>query len=330
MTQKQQPLNSGFTPASTAADVLEGIDLSGRTAIVTGGHVGLGLETTRALSEAGASVVVGVRSPERAAPALAGVDRVQIHRLDLMDPASIDAFAARYVDSRRPLHMLINNAGLMGGELVRDARGYESQFSTNHLGHFQLTNGLLPALRAANGARVVELSSWGHHLSDIRWDDPQFETEYDGMVAYGQAKTANVLFAVELDRRWSGDGIRGYARHPGGIVETNLAPWLTIDDKRAMGLLDEAGQPIIDPDRELKTPQQGASTTVWGATSPLLADIGGVYLKNNDIAPIDESLAEFSADIAEASLDMSGGVMPYAVDPESAQRLWDLSERLVA
>jgi NAD(P)-dependent dehydrogenase (short-subunit alcohol dehydrogenase family) len=330
MTQKQQPLNSGFTAASTAADVLEGIDLSGRTAIVTGGHVGLGLETTRALSEAGASVVVGVRSPERAAPALAGVDRVQLERLDLMDPASIDAFAARYVDSRRPLHMLINNAGLMGGELVRDARGYESQFSTNHLGHFQLTNGLLPALRAANGARVVELSSWGHHLSDIRWDDPQFETEYDGMVAYGQAKTANVLFAVELDRRWSGDGIRGYALHPGGIVETNLAPWLTIDDKRAMGLLDEAGQPIIDPDRELKTPQQGASTTVWGATSPLLADIGGVYLKNNDIAPIDESPAEFSADIAEASLDMSGGVMPYAVDPESAQRLWDLSERLVA
>jgi NAD(P)-dependent dehydrogenase (short-subunit alcohol dehydrogenase family) len=330
MTQKQQPLNSGFTAASTAADVLKGIDLSGRAAIVTGGHVGLGLETTRALSEAGASVVVGVRRPERAAPALAGLDRVQLERLDLMDPASIDAFAARYVDSRRPLHMLINNAGLMGGELVRDARGYEAQFSTNHLGHFQLTNGLLPALRAANGARVVELSSWGHHLSDIRWDDPQFETEYDGMVAYGQAKTANVLFAVELDRRWSGDGIRGYALHPGGIVETNLAPWLTIDDKKAMGLLDEAGQPIIDPDRELKTPQQGASTTVWGATSPLLADIGGVYLKNNDIAPIDESPAEFSADIAEASLDLSGGVMPYAVDPESAQRLWDLSVQLVA
>jgi NAD(P)-dependent dehydrogenase (short-subunit alcohol dehydrogenase family) len=330
MTQKQQPLNSGFTAASTAADVLKGIDLSGRTAIVTGGHVGLGLETTRALSEAGASVVVGVRSPERAAAALAGLDRVQLERLDLMDPASIDAFAARYVDSRRPLHMLINNAGLMGGELVRDARGYEAQFSTNHLGHFQLTNGLLPALRAADGARVVELSSWGHHLSDIRWDDPQFETEYDGMVAYGQAKTANVLFAVELDRRWSGDGIRGYALHPGGIVETNLAPWLTIDDKKAMGLLDEAGQPIVDPDRDMKTPQQGASTTVWGATSPLLADIGGVYLKNNDIAPIDESPAEFSADIAGAPLDTSGGVMPYAVDPESAQRLWDLSEQLVA
>jgi NAD(P)-dependent dehydrogenase (short-subunit alcohol dehydrogenase family) len=330
MTQKQQPLGSGFTAASTASDVLEGIDLTGRTAIVTGGHVGLGLETTRALSAAGASVVVGVRSPERAARAVAGLERVELAQLDLLDPASIDAFAARYLDSGRPLHMLINNAGLMGGELVRDARGYESQFATNHLGHFQLTNGLLPALRTANGARVVELSSWGHHLSGIRWDDPHFETDYDGMVAYGQAKTANVLFAVELDRRWSGDGIRGYALHPGGIVETNLAPWLTIEDKKAMGLLDDAGQPIIDPDRELKTPQQGASTTVWAATSPLLADIGGVYLKNNDVAPIDDSAAAFSADIAEAALDMSGGVMPYAVDPASAQRLWNLSDKLVA
>jgi NAD(P)-dependent dehydrogenase (short-subunit alcohol dehydrogenase family) len=174
------------------------------------------------------------------------------------------------------------------------------------------------------------LSSWGHHLSDIRWDDPHFETEYDGMVAYGQAKTANILFAVELDRRWSRDGIRGYSLHPGGIATTNLAPWLTVEDKKAMGLLDDAGQPIIDPDRELKTPQQGASTTVWAATSPLLADIGGVYLKNNDIAPIDDSAAVFSADIAEAALDLSGGVLPYAVDPESAQRLWELSEKLVA
>jgi NAD(P)-dependent dehydrogenase (short-subunit alcohol dehydrogenase family) len=330
MTQKQQPLGSGFTAANTAADVLEGIDLTGRTAIVTGGHVGLGLVTTRALSDAGASIVVGVRNPERAAAAVAGLERVELAQLDLMDPSSIDAFATRYVDSGRPLHMLINNAGLMGGELVRDARGYESQFATNHLGHFQLSNGLLPALRMANGARVVELSSWGHHLSDIRWEDPHFETEYDGMVAYGQAKTANVLFAVELDRRWSGDGIRGYALHPGGIVDTNLAPWLTIEDKKAMGLLDDEGKPIIDPERELKTPQQGASTTVWAATNPLLADIGGVYLKNNDIAPIDDSPAVFSADIAEAAIDMSGGVMPYAVDPESAQRLWALSEQLVA
>jgi NAD(P)-dependent dehydrogenase (short-subunit alcohol dehydrogenase family) len=330
MTQKQQPLGSGFTAASTAADVLEGIDLSGRNVVVTGGHVGLGLETTRALSKAGASVVVGTRNPDRAAPALEDIERVEVERLDLMDPASVDAFAARYTATGRPLHILVNNAGLMGGELVRDARGYESQFATNHLGHFQLSNALLPALRAANGARVVELSSWGHHLSDIRWDDPHFETgSYDGMVAYGQAKTANVLFAVELDRRWSGDGIRGYSLHPGGIVSTNLAPWLTVDDRRAMGLLDEAGQPIIDPERDLKTPEQGAATTVFAATSPLLADIGGVYLQNSEVAPLDETVVEVNPDIAAGPLEMTVGVMPYAVDPKSAQRLWELSEQLL-
>ena len=239
MTQKQQPLGTGFTAASTAEEVLEGIDLRGRNVVVTAGHVGLGLETTRALSSAGASVVVGSRDPDRASAALAGIDRVAVGRLDLVDPASVDAFAARYRDSGRPLHILINNAGIMGGELARDARGYEQQFATNHLGHFQLTNGLLPSLRKAAGARVVEVSSWGHHLSDIRWDDPHFEREYDGMVAYGQSKTANVLFAVELDRRWADDGIRGYSLHPGGIVTTNLAPWLSTEDRRAMGLIDD-------------------------------------------------------------------------------------------
>ena len=329
MTQKQHPIGSGFTAASTADDVAGGIDLSGRTVVVTGGHVGLGLETTRALSKAGASVIVGVRNPDRAAPALAGIDRVEISQLDLLDSTSIDGFVARHLDSGRDLHILVNNAGIMGGPLERDARGYESQFATNHLGHFQLTLGLLPALRAAAGARVVEVSSWGHHLSDIRWDDPHFETQYDGMVAYGQAKTANVLFAVELDRRWAGDGIRGYSLHPGGIVSTNLAPWLTVHDLRAMGLLDDAGQPIIDPERDLKTPEQGAATTVFAATSPLLADIGGVYLQNSEVAPIDETVVEFNPDIAAEPLETTVGVMPYAVDPESAQRLWELSEQLL-
>jgi NAD(P)-dependent dehydrogenase (short-subunit alcohol dehydrogenase family) len=329
MTQKQHPIGSGFTAASTADDVAGGIDLSGRTVVVTGGHVGLGLETTRALSKAGASVIVGVRNPDRAVPALAGIDRVEISQLDLLDPTSIDGFVARHLDSGRDLHILVNNAGIMGGPLERDARGYESQFATNHLGHFQLTLGLLPALRAAAGARVVEVSSWGHHLSDIRWDDPHFETQYDGMVAYGQAKTANVLFAVELDRRWAGDGIRGYSLHPGGIVSTNLAPWLTVDDLRAMGLLDDADQPIIDPERDLKTPEQGAATTVFAATSPLLADIGGVYLQNSEVAPIDETVVEFNPDIAAEPLETTVGVMPYAVDPESAQRLWELSEGLL-
>jgi NAD(P)-dependent dehydrogenase (short-subunit alcohol dehydrogenase family) len=288
------------------------------------------LETTRALSNAGASVVVASRDPKRAAAALAGIERVEIDQLDLVDPASVERFVARYRDSGRPLHLLINNAGIMGGELVRDARGYEQQFATNHLGHFQLTNGLLPSLREAEGARVVEVSSWGHHLSDIRWDDPHFERDYDGMVAYGQSKTANVLFAVELDRRWADEGIRGYSLHPGGIVTTNLAPWLTPDDWRAMGLVDDNGEPIVDPDNDRKTVEQGASTTVFAATSPLLANIGGVYLQNNDIAPLEVGATPIDADIAAGPLQTTVGVTPYAVDPESAQRLWELSEKLTA
>ena len=149
------------------------------------------------------------------------------------------------------------------------------------------------------------------------------------MVAYGQSKTATVLFAVELDRRWAGDGIRGYSLHPGGIVETNLAPWLSVDDRKAMGMLDDAGQPVVDPDRDLKTPRQGAATTVFGATSPLLADIGGVYLQNSDVAPIDDAVIDVDPDIAAGPLELTVGVTPYAVDSESAQRLWELSERLL-
>ncbi|RVX45832.1 NAD(P)-dependent dehydrogenase (short-subunit alcohol dehydrogenase family) [Nonomuraea polychroma] len=337
MTHKQRPIGSGFTAASTADEVLKGIDLSGKNVVVTGGHRGIGLETTRALSKAGASVTVAARNPDRAASALTGIERVEASELDLLDPASIDAFVTRYLDSGRPLHILINNAGIMAGPLVRDARGYESQFATNHLGHFQLTLGLLPALRAAHGARVVNVTSGGHRLSDIRWDDPHFTTGYDdmGMLAYGQSKTANVLFAVELDHRWAGDGIRGYAVHPGIVIGTNLGPhlaegeertpWLSDDALRAMGLIDDSGQPINDPDREMKTPQQGAGTTVFAATSPLLDDIGGVYLKDNDISPLDTPRPiNFGTEE-----DIPSDVVPHAVDPDSARRLWELSERLL-
>ena len=325
MTQ-QHPLGTRFTAASTATDVLEGADLTGTNVVVTGGHIGLGLETTRALSAAGASVTVGSRHPARAAAAVADLKNVDVARLDLLDPSSIDDFANRYLGSDRPLHVLLNNAGIMGGPLVRDDRGYEAQFATNHLGHFQLTTALLPALRAASGARVVNVSSGGHHLSDVRWDDPHFTTDYDGMVAYGQSKTANVLFAVELDRRWSGDGIRGYALHPGIANGTSLGPSITDEELRAMGILDAEGRPIIDPDRELKTPQQAASTSVFAATSPLLADVGGVYLKDNDVAPLDS--ASLTAGFGTEPIVMSG-VAPHAVDPESARRLWVLSEQLL-
>jgi NAD(P)-dependent dehydrogenase (short-subunit alcohol dehydrogenase family) len=328
MTQRQHPIGSGFTAASTADDVLRGIDLSGMNVVVTGGHGGIGLETTRALSKAGATVTVGARIPDRAAVALAGI--AEVGPLDLLDPASIDAFATRYVESGRPLHILVNNAGIGAGPLGRDARGYEAQFATNHLGHFQLTQGLLPALRAAHGARVVNVTSGGHRLSDIRWDDPQFTTGYDPMLAYGQSKTANVLFTVELDRLWADDGIRGYAVHPGVVVGTNLSRSVPSDEMRtmnvAMELIDASGRPIIDPDREKKTPQQGASTSVFAATSPLLAETGGVYLKDNDISPLDEDpkpIVFGSGPIVEST------VVPHAIDPVSAARLWDLSEQLL-
>ncbi|CAA0110486.1 Aklaviketone reductase DauE [Mycolicibacterium vanbaalenii] len=330
MTNKQHPIGSGFTAASTAEEVVNGIDLSGRNVVVTAGHVGLGLETTRALANAGANVVVASRNPATAAEAVDGIKGAEVDQLDLIDPASVEAFAARYRDSGRPLHILINNAGIMGGELVRDSRGYEAQFATNHLGHFQLTHALLPALRKAAGARVVEVSSWGHHLSDIRWDELHFEKDYDGMVAYGQSKTANVLFAVELDRRWADDGIRGYSLHPGGIVSTNLGPSFSIEDWRAMGLIDDNDEPIIDPERDMKTSQQGAATQVFAATSPLLAEIGGVYLTDNDIAPLEADARPVTVDLGSGPLQTTPGVTGYAVDPESAERLWELTEKLLA
>jgi NAD(P)-dependent dehydrogenase (short-subunit alcohol dehydrogenase family) len=331
---KQHPIGTGFTAAATADEVLEDIDLTGKNVIVTGGHRGLGLETTRALAKAGATVIVAVRNPENAAKSLAGIDRVETGQLDLLDPKSIDDFVARYLAGGRPLHILINNAGIMAGPLVRDARGYESQFATNHLGHFQLTLGLLPALQAAHGARVVNVTSGGHRLSDIRWEDPDFTTGYDPLLAYGQSKTANVLFAVEIDRRWSQYDIHGYAVHPGVVITTNLGPWisegetrtpwLSVDDHHTMGLTDAEGNQIVDPSRGLKTPQQGASTTVFAATNPQLATIGGVYLKDNEVSPLDTPRP-----INFHDQDIPADVVPHAVDAESAQRLWTLSEELI-
>lgn len=335
-TSKQQPIGTGFTAASTVDDVLAGIDLTGTNVVITGGHVGLGREITRILSQAGASITIAARNPDRAAVTVKDIERVEIHRLDLVDPASIEAFVAHYLESGRPLHILINNAGIMGGPLVRDARGYEYHFAANHLGHFQLTTGLLPVLHAAHGARVVTMTSGAHRLSDIHWHDPNFErTEYDWHLAYGQSKTANVLFTVELDRRWSGDHIRGYVVHPGIIVTTNLGPargpgetpalpegWLAM--LREQGLFDDAGNPIIAPEQGLKTPAQGASTAVFAATNPLLADIGGIYLKDNDISPVDGTPQTIEFDGPPPT-----DVAPHAIDPDSARRLWNLSERLL-
>ncbi|MBU7597963.1 SDR family NAD(P)-dependent oxidoreductase [Streptomyces sp. P38-E01] len=326
MHAKQQPLGTPFTAASTADDVLAGIDLTGVNVVVTGGRAGIGLETSRALSTAGASVTVGARNPDRASRVLADLENVEVRRLDLADPESVAAFASWYVGSGRPLHTLVNNAGgPLHDRRQLDARGYESQFVTNYLGHFQLTLGLQLALRAARGARVVNLSSGGHRITGIRWEDPHFATGYQSLLAYGQSKTANVLFAVELDRRWAGDGIRGYAVHPGIVPGTDLNSSVGTDRLRAAGLVDDDGQPVVAPDRGIKNPRQGASTTVFAATSPLLAAIGGVYLKDNDISVLDRN----PRPVTGAEQDPPAEVVPHAVDPRSARRLWTLSEQLV-
>ncbi|AQA01297.1 oxidoreductase [Mycobacterium sp. MS1601] len=325
-SHNQHPLGSRFTAASTATDILAGVDLTGIRVVVTGGHAGLGRETTRALATAGATVTAAARNPERAAEALSD-DTIEVSRLDLMDPASIDDFAARWLKSDRPLHILINNAGLPApAEVIRDARGYEAQFATNHLGHFQLTLRLLPALRAARGARVVTVSSGAQRFGQIHWDDPHFNTGYDPNVAYAQSKVANVLFTVELDRRYRADGIRGYAVHPGVVVGTALNSSGGSEQLRAMGLIDEAGNAIIRPETGRKTAAQGASTIVFAAASPLLAGTGGVYLMDNDISPlVDEDVPmTFSPD-----QPIPAQVAPHAIDPESARRLWQLSEELL-
>ncbi|MCB0179224.1 MAG: SDR family NAD(P)-dependent oxidoreductase [Anaerolineae bacterium] len=332
MVTQQTPIDSGFGAASTAAEVIEGIDLSGKIAIVTGGYSGIGLETVRVVHSAGAKVIVPTRNRDKAMTALDGLAGVDIEPLDLLDPASIDAFAEKFLASDRPLHILVNSAGIMANPLTRDARGYESQFATNHLGHFQLTLQLWPALRQANGARVVAVSSWGHRRSPVVFEDPNFERrDYDRWLAYGQSKTANILFALALDQRGQAEGVRAFSLHPGSIVGTGLEKHLAAEELRAMEVIDENGNPILDPTRNLKTVAQGAATSVWCATSPQLNGMGGVYCENCDIAPLVSAVDE--ADGTNQTIRRAGspslGVIPYAVDLEAAERLWNLSEKLI-
>lgn len=324
MTDLQHPLGSGFTAASTANEVLAGVDLTGVNAIITGGHSGIGLATSRALARAGASVTVSARDPDRAAAKLAGVDRVQVQPMDLLDPGSIDAFAAAWSASGRPLHVLINNAAVpTPGTVGRDGRGFEVQFATSHLGHFQLTLALYNALRAAHGARVVNVSSGAHRFGRICWDDPHFTESYDPGQSYAQAKLANVLFAVALDQRWSPDGIRGYAVHPGVVLGTQLNAGGDPAAYRAMGLLDQDDRPIIDPTAGKKTAEQGAATVVFAATSRQLVAIGGVYLKDSDVAPVNDRTLPVTADLIPAD------AASHALDLEVADRLWNLSRQML-
>jgi NAD(P)-dependent dehydrogenase (short-subunit alcohol dehydrogenase family) len=308
MTTPQQNIGSGFGAESTAAEVVDGIDLSGKLAVITGGYSGVGIETTRALVGAGASVVVPARRPDHARKQLDGIANVEVDDLQLDDQDSVRAFAGRF---DRPIDLLINNAGVMASPLFRVGPGWEGQFATNHLGHYTLTNLLWPQLN--EGARVIELTSAAHRITGIRWDDMQFERDpYDKWQAYGQSKTANSLFALELDRLGQDQGVRAFAVHPGGIM-TPLQRHLSREEMQASGWLDEDGNVIV----KFKTPEQGAATSVWAATSPQLDGKGGVYCADCDIA-----------DVVESIQPGGGGVIAHAVDPEQAAHLWEVSANL--
>ncbi|MDR6388568.1 oxidoreductase [Paraburkholderia phenoliruptrix] len=317
MPHSQTPLHSGFGSQSTALEVLGAANLAGKTAIVTGGYSGIGLETTAALATAGATVIVPAREPEKARQALSSIARIEQGQIDLIDPASIDRFADAFLATGRPLHMLVNNAGVMAVPLQRDARGNELHLSANHLGHFQLTVRLWDALRRAQGARVVTLSSGAHRRSPFDFDDPNYEREkYDKWNAYARSKTANVLFTVGLDRRGEPHGIRAFAVHPGRI-ETNLQRHIPLSELQKMGFRNTRGEIPADQVGMYKTAQQGAATTVWCAVSAALEGIGGVYCENCDIAQ--------AVGAEHQALD---GVLPWAIDAHDAERLWQLSERM--
>ncbi|WP_062207878.1 SDR family NAD(P)-dependent oxidoreductase [Streptomyces sp. NBRC 109706] len=305
LTTPQRKINSGFGKRSTAADVLRGIDLSGTWALVTGGYSGIGLETTRALAGAGARVIVAGRRPAEAERTVGDLPGVEIAELDLGDLDSVSRFADGFLASGRALPVVINNAGIMASPERRVGPGWESQFATNHLGHHALVNRLWPALVRASGARVISVSSAGHRGSPIRWDDVQFERGYDKWLAYSQAKTANVLFAAWLDRLGRDAGVRAFSLHPGAIL-TPLQRHLQRREMVDRGWVDAEGRGI---DPNFKTPEQGAATQVWAATSPLLAGLGGAYCQDCDIAD--------ASDVEE-----------YAIDPEQAARLWAYSAEL--
>jgi NAD(P)-dependent dehydrogenase (short-subunit alcohol dehydrogenase family) len=306
-------VSTPFGFESTAADVIAGIDLTGRAAIVTGASSGIGVETARALAGAGASVTLAVRDAESGDRVAAdirdttGNDCVTVGTVDLGDLASVTGFVRTWSG---PLDILVNNAGVMAvPELTMSTSGHELQFATNHLGHFALAIGLHTALAEADGARVVSVSSGGHLRSPVVFDDIDYAfRDYNPFGAYGQSKTANVLFAVEATRRWAGDGITSNALMPGAIFDTRLGRH--VDAGHAAAAMKHL---------TLKTVGQGAATSVLLAASPLLEGIGGRYFEDCNEAGIVDRRGEPG----------TGGVARYALDPANAERLWDISLRMI-
>jgi NAD(P)-dependent dehydrogenase (short-subunit alcohol dehydrogenase family) len=323
MSTTSTPITSAFGTRSTALDVVQGISLRGRHAIVTGGASGLGLETSRALAVAGATVTLAVRNVAQGEATAQKIRAdhpqavVEVGALDLDNLAGIQKFAADWNARGQALDILINNAAIMACPLTRTAQGWEAQFATNHLGHFALTTALLPSLLRAAGntgdARVVALSSTGHKIAGVDFDDIHFERrEYHKWKAYGQAKSANALFALGLHLRYGTQGITANAVHPGGIM-TGLQKFLPLEEMRAMGWL----QPDDTPLAIFKTPAQGASTSVWAATAAQLRGHGGLYLE------------DCHQGLPAEPTNRISGYSPHIADAAVAQRLWDVSGALL-
>ena len=320
ISELQKPIGSGFGAKSEPTEVLEGIDLNGKVALVTGGYSGIGLETTRALSDCGARVIVPARRRDIAIDELEGIiNKEDILNLDLANPNSVYKFVEEFVDNGITLDILINNAAVMACPQMLTDNGWDLQFAVNHIGHFILTKGLLPSLLQSNESRVVTLSSTGHKLSSIRWDDIHFENDYDKWQSYGQSKTAASLLAIELDSRMKNEGIRALSVHPGGIF-TPLQRHLQKEEMIALGWLNEDGELSEMAAAGFKSATQGASTTLWCATNPMLSDIGGVYCENCDVAARED----------DGPNARYVGVADWAIDTEEANKLWEETERTLA
>ena len=323
ISKHQTPTKSGFHSKTNADEITNGIDLNEKIAIVTGGYSGIGLETTRELVATGAKVIIPAKRTEVAVQNLEGiVSKENIVEMDLGNLNSVKKFTEDFKESFGKLDLLINNAGIMACPETRIGNGWESQFAVNHIGHFLLTKELMDTMAENDSARFVSLSSSAHSLTGMLWDDIHFQSNpYDKWMAYGQSKTASSLIAIEFHRRMVDKGVSGFSVHPGGIL-TPLQRHLQKEEMVALGWMDENGSPSEMAKNFFKSTSQGASTTLWCATSSNLNGIGGVFCEDCDIAKrkneVDDSLQRYF------------GVADWAVDTEEASKLWDVTEKMLA
>ena len=322
IAEHQRPIVSGFNAKSESSDVLNGVNLQDKVIIVTGGYSGIGIETTRGLALAGAEVIIPAKRVDVAANNLNGiVSKENIYQMDLGDLNSVKSFTDKFKNKFSKLNILINNAGIMACPETRVGKNWESQFAINHIGHFLLTKELMNVMADTEGSRFVSLSSSAHALTGILWDDIHFSKHpYDKWMAYGQSKTASSLIAIEFNKRMKDYGVEGFSVHPGGII-TPLQRHLEKEEMIALGWMDEDGSPSELTKNFFKSPSQGASTTLWCATSNDLNGLGGVFCEDCDIAKrkseVDESLQRYF------------GVADWAVDTDEALKLWELSEKII-